>query len=341
MLVASGDPRSPAPIELAVVVPAYDAAYFLGRSLPALRRAGPDLPVVVVDAGSTDGTGALAGELGARVVRLPEREGPAGARNAGVRAVECELVLFVDADCALHADAIDRVRDAFRAEPELVALCGSYDGHPPERGFFSLYMNLRHHYTHQRARREPASFWAGCGAVRREAFLRAGGFDAKRYPRPEIEDIELAARLRPIGRLRLDPDLQVTHLKRWTFRTVVETDVFHRALPWARLIRETGELPDDLNLRRSQRLAAAVAPLTLLALPLGPWAAATGRLALAAACGAAVAASLALSGGMVACFTRNVGPGFAVGAWLFHQVHLVYSAVAFGLAGWPLGGRAR
>ena len=82
--MASREPRSPAAVELAVVVPAYDAARFLGRSLPALRGAGPDLPVVVVDAGSTDETGALARELGARVVRLPVREGPAGARNAGV-----------------------------------------------------------------------------------------------------------------------------------------------------------------------------------------------------------------------------------------------------------------
>ena len=339
--MASRGPRSPEGVELAVVVPAYDAARFLGRCLPALRGAGPDLPVVVVDAGSTDETGALARELGARVVRLPVREGPAGARNAGVLAVESELVLFVDADCVLHGDAIARVRDAFRAEPELVALCGSYDARPPERNFFSLYMNLRHHYTHQRARREPASFWAGCGAVRREAFLRAGGFDAERYPRPEIEDIELAGRLRPLGRLRLDPDLQVTHLKRWTLRSVVETDVLRRALPWARLLRETGELPDDLNLRRSQRLAAALAPLAILALPLGPWAAATGRLALAAACGAALAASLALSAGMIACFARSVGPSFAVRAWLFHQIHLVYSALAFGLAGWPRRARAR
>jgi hypothetical protein len=241
----------------------------------------------------------------------------------------------------LHADAIERVRGAFRAEPELVALCGSYDPRPPERNFFSLYMNLRHHFTHQQARREPASFWAGCGAVRRDSFLRAGGFDAERYPRPEIEDIELAGRLRRLGRLRLDPELQATHLKRWTFRSVVETDVLRRALPWARLIRETGELPDDLNLRRSQRLAAALAPLALLALPLGPWAAATGRSALAAACAAVVAISLALSARMLACFARNAGPSFAVRAWLFHQVHLVYSVLTFGLAAWPFRARAR
>jgi GT2 family glycosyltransferase len=327
-------------VELAVVVPAYQAACFLVRSLPALRRAAPDLPIVVVDAGSSDETGSIARELGATTVRLPEREGPAGARNAGVKAVAAEVVLFVDADCVLHDDAIARVREAFRAEPELVGLCGSYDARPPERNFFSLYMNLRHHYTHQRARREPASFWAGCGAVRRDAFLRAGGFDATRYPRPEIEDIELAVRLRRQGRLRLDPDLQVTHLKRWTFRSVVETDLLRRALPWARLIRQTGELPDDLNLRLAERLAAGVAPLALLALPLGPWALASGRPFLAAACAAALATSVALAGGMLACFTRQAGVSFAARAWLFHQLHLVYSALVFASVAWLRRSRA-
>jgi hypothetical protein len=72
-----------------------------------------------------------------------------------------------------------------------------------------------------------------------------------------------------------------------------------------------------------------------------PWAAATGRLALAASCGAVLAVSLALSVGMVACFARSAGASFALRAWLFHQAHLVYSALAFVLAGWARRARAR
>jgi len=330
------DVGSAEPAEIAVVVPAHQAAHFLARSLPAVRRAAPGAPLLVVDAGSTDATAEVARAHGAQVVRLARREGPAGARNAGAERARAEILLFVDADCVLHEDAVERVRAAFRSEPDLVALSGSYDAEPPERNFSSLYMNLRHHFTHQRARREPASFWAGCGAVRRAAFLEAGGFDALRYPRPEIEDIELAGRLRARGRLRLDPAVQVTHLKRWTLRSVVETDIWRRALPWARLIRETGELPDDLNLRRSQRLAAALAPFSLAALVAGPWAAWTGRLGLAAACAVAVLASLVLSGDMLRFFARRVSLSFALRAWLFHQVHLIYSALAFVfVAAWP------
>jgi len=340
-LSAPVDLTMPDQNEIAVVIPAYNAAHQLRKSLPQTRHCFPNVPVLVVDAGSTDETEAVARSLGARVLSLSARAGPAQARNAGARAVEAETILFLDADCVPHPDVPERVRAAFRTHPDLVALTGSYDAEPAETGFFSLYMNLRHHFTHQRARTEPATFWAGCGAVRREAFLRAGGFDAERYPRPQIEDIELGTRLRRFGRLRLDPELQVTHLKRWSLRSVVETDIWSRAIPWARLILETGELENDLNLRRSQRVAAALAPLVLLALPAGTWAAWTGRWSLLATCAAIIGVSLLLNGDMTRFFARARGPRFAAAAWLFHQIHLVYSAAAFVLsvAAWRMGAK--
>ncbi len=328
----------PAP-SLAIVIPAYNAARHLPRVVPAARRAAGDGEVVVVDPGSSDATAQVAAELGARVVRLPERAGPARARNLGTEAVDAEVVLFIDSDCVPHPDVGERVRAAFAAEPRLVSLTGSYDDAPPHKGFFSQYMNLRHHHTHQLARRDGAIFWAGCGAVRRRPFLDAGGFDAERFPRPQIEDIELGLRLAQRGPMRLDPDLQVTHLKAWTGRSVVVTDVRCRAVPWTRLILARGELPRDLNLRPSQRLAAALAPLALLAAAAVPAAAvlaatfpgsAAAGIVLALAV-PPLAASLALNRGLVACFRRRRGTLFALGGWLFHQVHLFYSAATFAL----------
>jgi len=137
---------------VAIVMPAYNAERFLPVTLPA---AGPG--VLVVDPGSDDGTAALAESLGAKVLRLGRRAGPAEARNEGVRASSADVILFVDADCAAHADVLARVRSAFAGEPGLVSLTGSYDDAPPERNFASLYMNLRHHFVHQRARREIAA----------------------------------------------------------------------------------------------------------------------------------------------------------------------------------------
>ena len=318
-------------LRLSVVIPAWNAERELAVALPAALAAAGEWPVLVVDAGSTDGTASLAECLGASLLRLPQRAGPAEARNAGVARTAGEVVLFLDADCVAHPDVVSRTLAAFEADPALVALTGSYDADPPEPNFFSQYMNLRHRSTHQRARRENATFWAGCGAVRRSAFERVGGFDAARYPRPMIEDIELATRLAPLGRMCLDPELQVTHLKRWTLRGVVETDVRSRAIPWAELIAATGRMPDDLNLRWRERAAGATAPLALLSLLALPAAALSGSGVLAAASLAILGVALALGAPLIGDLARLRGPGFALRAWLFHQVHLCYSAATFAI----------
>jgi GT2 family glycosyltransferase len=322
------------------VIPAFDAAGFLRRTLPVAASLAGLAELIVVDAGSTDDTAAVAAAHGARVVRLAHRAGPAEARNAGAHETAAEVLLFLDADCLPHPDVARRVQKAFACEPALIALTGSYDDAPPEPGFFSQYMNLRHHYFHQNAHREGPTFWAGCGAVRRMSFLAAGGFDAVRYPRPQIEDVEFGLRLQPLGRMRLDPWLRVQHLKRWTLRSVVETDIRSRAIPWSQLILERGGLPSDLNLAPRQRAAALAAPFALAALPAAVWALATARWIAVATAATVLAGSLALNAPMVTAFARLRGLRFAAGAFLFQQIHLVYSAatlVACAAARWWRG----
>ena len=312
--------------EVTLVIPAFDAARFLPEVIPAALAAAKGRRVLVVDPGSTDETAALARRLGAEVLSLGYRAGPALARNRGVETVTTEVVLFVDADCVLHPDVVERVERAFAADGTLVSLTGSYDDAPPARNFASLYMNLRHHFVHQRARREESTFWTGLGAVRTRVFRAVGGFDAQQFPLPMVEDIELGLRLRPHGRMRLDPTLQVTHLNRWTLAKVIRTDIFRRAVPWGRIILATGKLPNDLNLDTRQRVAAALAPFVLLGLAGAPVAAAFGAGSLACVLLAPAVASLALHASLLRFFRRAAGLRFALGGWLFHQVHLTYSA---------------
>ena len=86
-------------------------------------------------------------------------------------------------------------------------------------GLVSQYRNLLHHFVHQQGDPEASTFWAGCGAVRRDAFDAVGGFDDGAFRRPSIEDIELGYRLRG-GRATASASTAVsgTHLKRWTLR---------------------------------------------------------------------------------------------------------------------------
>ena len=83
-----------------------------------------------------------------------------------------DLLFFVDADVALRPDATAQVLDAFAGEPHLAAVFGSYDDAPAAENFLSQYKNLLHHWVHQTGREEASTFWAGCGAIRREVLRK-------------------------------------------------------------------------------------------------------------------------------------------------------------------------
>ena len=309
------------------VVPVLDGRAHLERSLPALLAAGRGLldEVIVVDDGSIDGSAELAQRLGARVVRSGGvATGPARARNVGVAATRAELVVFVDADVAVHADAIGRLL-AILGESDACAAFGSYDAHPPQRNFASLYMNLRHHHGHREPSHAAATFWSGLGAVRREAFLAVGGFDSGAFPRPSVEDIDLGRRLRAAGgRIVRSPEVLGTHLKRWSLAEVLRTDVLRRARPWAQMmLRHPGEF-GDLNVSRAERLRALLALgiaalLVLAVLRIVPWWAPPAALALGAAC----------DPGRASVFWRGGGPLFAFAALAFQQLYFLYSGATY------------
>lgn len=321
-------------MKISIVVPARNSARELPRCLSAFPDGSPDLlEVIVVDDGSEDDTAGTAGRLGARVITLPARAGPAAARNHGARIARGTILFFVDADVVVGPGAVERVAGAFEADPGLAAVFGSYDSHPDAPGLVSQYRNLLHHFVHQRGRPEASTFWAGCGAIRREVFEASGGFDAARFSRPSVEDIDLGMRLCRAGhRIRLDRGLQATHLKRWTFRSMLVTDFARRAIPWSRLILEAGRVPDDLNVRRSERASVALVTLAASLLPLSP-----GRPGLAALSAVLLLAVVLLNRDLFGFLARQRGLAFAAACVPLHLAHYLGSGLAFGgvwLATW-------
>ncbi len=257
---------------LSVVIPVHNGEHDLDRCLRRLRDT-PDLDyeLIVVDDGSTDGSASLAESFGARVIRHGRARGPAAARNTGALAATASLVFFLDADVAVHPNTLARALARFDADPSLSALFGSYDDRPESPGLISQYRNLLHHFVHQRGRfeddtRTAQTFWTGCGAIRREVFLDAGGFDPDLYRRPAIEDIELGYRVtRAGGKIVLARDVLATHLKRWTLANVVRTDIFQRGVPWMLLMHRSKVEASDLNVDRSGRVSVAATGLGVLA----------------------------------------------------------------------------
>ncbi|WP_307874452.1 dolichyl-phosphate beta-glucosyltransferase [Frankia nepalensis] len=93
---------------VSVVIPAYNEARRLPRSLPLLTAALREVPgseVIIVDDGSLDGTAAVAAGLlrslpGSRVIRLPWNSGKGAAIRVGVAAAAGDAIVFMDADLA-------------------------------------------------------------------------------------------------------------------------------------------------------------------------------------------------------------------------------------------------
>jgi GT2 family glycosyltransferase len=313
---------------VSVVVPAHDAGPALEACLRSIAAADPPpLEAILACDGPVEGAEALAADTGCTVVRRLGRPGAAATRNAGARAATGEVVLFLDSDVVIPRDLVGRVASAFTERPELTAVIGSYDDDPAAPAVVSQYRNLLHHYVHQTSRPEATTFWGGCGAVRRSALFAVGGFDES-YAAASVEDIELGARLRAAGGvLRLDRGLQVKHLKRWTLVSFLHTDLFRRALPWARVILRERRMPDDLNLRTRHRVSAAVS--AGLALLLVPAAVHSGWRLVE---GALLVTFVLLNRDFLLFLWKRRGPALALAAVPLHLLHNLAGIAGFALA---------
>jgi GT2 family glycosyltransferase len=323
---------------LSVVVPAHQGAGVLPQALQALRASdlcGECWELIVVDDASTDRTALVAAQFADTVVRLAgNRHGPAYARNRGVEASRGDVIVFVDADVCVHRDTLRRFATLFAERPEISAAFGSYDTRPTGSGLVSQYRNLLHHYVHLRGAGEAETFWAGCGAIRHAVFASVGGFDEWHYVRPQIEDIELGRRVRLAGhRIVLDPKIQSTHLKRWTLRDVLTTDLARRGVPWMWLmIQEGRSATSTLSVRSPERWCTALmwaAVLGALGAVLWPT-----RVPLAGA-GAAAALVLLLNHGFYRFLKRERGLAFALAVVPLHGLYYLSNGVSV-FGGWLL-----
>jgi len=99
--------------DLTVILPAFNEAAGIDETLTRVRAALASLPVtsetIVVDDGSTDGTGDRAAACGARVIVHPWNRGYGAALKTGVFATESRAIVILDADCSYLPEAIPQL----------------------------------------------------------------------------------------------------------------------------------------------------------------------------------------------------------------------------------------
>jgi hypothetical protein len=155
--------------------------------------------------------------------------------------------------------------------------------------------------------------------MRRDAFLRAGGF--VEHP---VEDIELGMRLSAEGaKIVLDPRIQGKHLKNWNLWSMIRTDFVVRGVPWIGLMMRHRSAAATLNVGWRHRLSALACIALVVALPLG-------QLLPAAI---ALGAVLVLNARFYALLLRRRGPLQAAVGVVLHVIHqlVAVAALPFGL----------
>jgi GT2 family glycosyltransferase len=318
-------------IRLAVIVPFHRNLQQLRQCLTALREAGSALPstaelsdLIVAADGAVDDPAEVAAAAGARVVTIAGPRGPAVARTIGAATAAGDLLVFVDTDVVAHTDSLTRLAALFVADPDLGAAFGAYDEAPADPGFFSQCRNLAHSYIHQRGNREAQTFWAGLGAIRANVFAAVGGFD-ERFTHPSVEDIDLGYRLRMAGfRIVLDPEIRGKHLKRWTLRSSVMSDIWDRGIPWTQLLKRYGTLNNDLNITFAYRACVVLAYLVVMSLIASWW-----RPVLLGVVPVGLGALWFLDRQYYRFFVTRRGLPFALGWFPFHVLHHLCNGLSF------------
>jgi rSAM/selenodomain-associated transferase 2 len=173
---------------ISVVVPTYNEASYLSATLDSLTDSKAQKEVIVVDAGSVDGTRELAGQKASRLL-LSSRRQRAHQMNFGVQHAHGCILLFLHADTVLPASALDHIESSLSKDQIIGGgFARRYDSSSWFLRITCLLAGLRTQW---------AGWFLGDQAIfiRREAFERLGGFQDLDL----FEDLDLSRRMARAG----------------------------------------------------------------------------------------------------------------------------------------------
>jgi GT2 family glycosyltransferase len=200
-------------MQLSVIIPTYNRQKKLAHTLEALfGQQGLEnvaWEIIVIDDGSTDGTGDLVAELSEEspvplTYNYQENSGPAAARNRGIRTARAPLVLMIGDDILATPTLLTKHLAAHKRYPHLQdAILGLIEWAPSLNvtPFMRWWIENRFRFgALQEGKLEPDfSFFYTCNiSVKREFLLNHGLFDES-FRTAAYEDTELAYRLNQAG----------------------------------------------------------------------------------------------------------------------------------------------
>jgi len=201
---------------ISFIVPAHNEEALLGRTLAALnesaRKVGEPYEIVVSNDASTDRTGEIAVEHGARVVSVNHRQ-IAATRNAGATAATGEVFFFVDADTLVTEAALASALRELRGGAVGGGASVRFDGGP-----LPLYARFLQWVLPPMLRLLKLA--PGCFIFcTREGYVAAGGFDETLYI---TEEVWFVQRLKGCGRFVMLREFVITSARKLRTRSALE-----------------------------------------------------------------------------------------------------------------------
>jgi glycosyltransferase involved in cell wall biosynthesis len=219
-------PVSTSVVSISIIIPALNEEKMIGRCLESLTHlafARDRFEVLVVDNGSRDKTLAIVESFKNRLkLNVLQQAGVriSALRNLGAHTASGDIVAFLDADCLAPADWLDRI---FALAPsDGTGVLGAHYLLPEDSSWVG---RMWHRYQEAPKAGEVSHVPAGDLIMRREEFLKLGGFDESIQTN---EDYELCERARKAGmQVRAFPQIGVVHLG-----TAQSLRVFFRKQAW-------------------------------------------------------------------------------------------------------------
>jgi glycosyltransferase involved in cell wall biosynthesis len=200
---------------ISFIIPAHNEEALIGRTLSAMHTSARALrepyEIIVANDTSTDRTGAIAQEHGARVVAVSRRQ-IAATRNAGAGAATGELFFFVDADTMVTARALRAAVRTLRRGAVGGGCAVRFDGPVPR--YAAVLERLLPPLLHA------LGVAPGCFLFcTRQAYLAAGGFNEALYV---TEEVVFAGRLKRQGRFVMLREFVITSARKLRAHTALE-----------------------------------------------------------------------------------------------------------------------
>lgn len=198
-------------MRVSVVVPVFNEAKFMHVALDSLRMQTVPFELIVVNNESTDESVSVAKMYTINV--LSAKRGKLNALQLGILDATGDVVLTVDADVQLPSDYVARMTGPFE-DPEVVLVVGSM------RNLGSYGFQVGGSAFKQAVGYAVLKYGAGTSrALRREAFIKAGGFNLNVDQQDFIsmvleEEIGLHQRLASLGKTVYDPSIVACHIDR-------------------------------------------------------------------------------------------------------------------------------